>query len=145
MNNENHPTHTAKTIGVNSMQGTEQGDSTLFQQMVRDAAIQESETKSRWIGCRKDAFSIKIPKTRRVLPYHDANALKAARKQKGLTQQQTADKAKIAMRYYQQFEGGTRNLYSASFKVTMGICLALDILPDLLQGLPKPEDNCHEQ
>lgn len=34
--------------------------------------------------------------------------LQRARKSKGLTQQQTADKLNISLRYYQQIEQGTR-------------------------------------
>jgi len=61
------------------------------------------------------------------------NTLKEARIAKGMTQQQVADKAGIAMRHYQQFECGNRNLLNASFRITMAICFALDIDPRSLK------------
>jgi len=71
-------------------------------------------------------------KSKRAIPYHDPDMLKTARKQQGMTQQQAADKSGIAIRHYQMFERGTRNLYSASLKMTMAVCRALDIDPKRL-------------
>jgi transcriptional regulator with XRE-family HTH domain len=50
-----------------------------------------------------------------------------ARKKLGLTQQQAADKAGVAMRHYQMFEGGTRRLSSASFWTASKVLQALDL------------------
>jgi len=60
--------------------------------------------------------------------------MKKARKAKGMTQQQIADKAGINLRHYQMFESGKRSLLNASFRVTMAICFALDIDPDRLKS-----------
>jgi len=43
------------------------------------------------------------------------------------------DKAGINMRHYQMLERGKRSLLSASFRVTMAVCFALDIDPDSLE------------
>ena len=45
----------------------------------------------------------------------------------GLTQQQVADKAGIKIQHYQGFEGGQRNLMTASFKVACSVLEALDL------------------
>jgi len=50
-----------------------------------------------------------------------------ARKNLGLTQQQVADKAGVAMRHYQMFEGGKRKLSSASFWTASNILQALEL------------------
>ena len=50
-----------------------------------------------------------------------------ARKNLGLTQQQVADKACVAMRHYQMFECGTRKLSSASFWTASKILQALEL------------------
>lgn len=50
-----------------------------------------------------------------------------ARKKLGLTQQQVADKACIAMRHYQMFEGGKRKLSSSSFWTASKILQALEL------------------
>ncbi len=50
-----------------------------------------------------------------------------ARKKLGLTQQQVADKAQVAMRHYQMFEGGKRKLTSASFWTASRILRALEL------------------
>jgi len=50
-----------------------------------------------------------------------------ARKKLGLTQQQVADKALIAMRHYQMFEGGKRKLSTSSFWTASKILQALEL------------------
>ena len=50
-----------------------------------------------------------------------------ARKKLGLTQQQVADKAEVAMRHYQMFEGGTRKLTSSSFRIATNVLNALEL------------------
>ena len=45
----------------------------------------------------------------------------------GLTQQQVADKAGILIQHYQKFEGGERNLRTASFDVACRVLEALDL------------------
>lgn len=50
-----------------------------------------------------------------------------ARKKLGLTQQQVADKAHVAMRHYQMFEGGKRRLSSSSFWTASNILQALEL------------------
>ena len=50
-----------------------------------------------------------------------------ARKKLGLTQQQVADKANVAMRHYQMFEGGKRKLSSSSFWTASKILQALEL------------------
>jgi transcriptional regulator with XRE-family HTH domain len=53
--------------------------------------------------------------------------LKEQRVVKGLTQQQVADKAGILIKHYQKFEGGERNLRTASFDVACRVLEALDL------------------
>lgn len=43
----------------------------------------------------------------------------------GLTQQQVADQAKIALRQYQRFESGERNIRTASFETA---CRVIEVL-----------------
>jgi transcriptional regulator with XRE-family HTH domain len=50
-----------------------------------------------------------------------------ARKKLGLTQQQVADRAGVAMRHYQMFEGGKRKLSSSSFWTASKILQALEL------------------
>jgi len=50
-----------------------------------------------------------------------------ARKKLGLTQQQVADKAHVAMRHYQMFEGGKRKLSTSSFWTASKILQALEL------------------
>lgn len=50
-----------------------------------------------------------------------------ARKKLGLTQQQVADKACVAMRHYQMFEGGKRKLSTSSFWTASKILQALEL------------------
>ena len=50
-----------------------------------------------------------------------------ARKKLGLTQQQVADKAHVAMRHYQMFEGGKRKLSGSSFWTASKILQALEL------------------
>ncbi len=57
----------------------------------------------------------------------EKDILIAARKKLGLTQQQVADKATVAMRHYQMFECGTRKLSSSSFYTASKILLALGL------------------
>ena len=53
--------------------------------------------------------------------------LKERRVTCGLTQQQVADKAGILIQHYQKFEGGERNLRTASFEVACRVLEALDL------------------
>jgi len=55
------------------------------------------------------------------------NTLKRARKMKGMTQQNVADKANISLRHYQKFESGERDLNNASFRIGLSVCKALGI------------------
>ena len=57
----------------------------------------------------------------------EKDVLIEARKKLGLTQQQVADKACVAMRHYQMFEGGTRKLTSSSFWTASKILQALEL------------------
>ena len=57
----------------------------------------------------------------------EATILKSAREQLGMTQQQTADKARINLRQYQRFESGERNLTSSSFNIGCNVLEALEI------------------
>jgi len=50
-----------------------------------------------------------------------------ARKKLGLTQQQVADKARVAMRHYQMFEGGKRKLSTSSFWTASRVLQALEL------------------
>jgi len=80
-------------------------------------AIQESENKGKRSGC---------------VDYSEPNLLKRTRKIKGMTQQETADKAGLNIRHYQMFENGGREITNASFRIAMSVCKALDIIPDML-------------
>ena len=57
----------------------------------------------------------------------EKDILAEARKKLGLTQQQVADKAGVAMRHYQMFECGTRKLTSSSFWTASRILQALEL------------------
>ena len=57
----------------------------------------------------------------------EKDLLTTARKRLGLTQQQVADKAQIAIQHYQMFEGGRRKLLSASFSTTTRVLEALEL------------------
>ena len=57
----------------------------------------------------------------------EKDILTEARKKLGLTQQQIADKARVAMRHCQMFEGGRRKLSGASFWTTSNILQALEL------------------
>lgn len=57
----------------------------------------------------------------------EKDILITARKKLGLTQQQVADKAHVAMRHYQMFEGGKRKLSSSSFWTASQILKALEL------------------
>ena len=50
-----------------------------------------------------------------------------ARKKLGFTQQQVADKARVAMRHYQMFESGKRKLSGSSFWTASKILQALEL------------------
>jgi len=80
-------------------------------------AIQESKNKGKQSSC---------------IDYGGANLLKRTRKIKGMTQQETADKAGIPLRHYQKFEREERQITNASFRIAMSVCKALDIIPDML-------------
>lgn len=53
--------------------------------------------------------------------------LKNHRHELHLTQQAVADKARIQLQQYQKFEGGQRNILTASFTVACAVLNALDI------------------
>jgi len=57
----------------------------------------------------------------------EKDVLIEARKKLGLTQQQVADRADVAMRHYQMFEGGTRKLTSSSFHLASRVLRALEL------------------
>ena len=57
----------------------------------------------------------------------EKDVLSEARKRLGLTQQQVADKAGVAMRHYQMFEGGTRKLSTSSFNLASKVLKALEL------------------
>jgi len=57
----------------------------------------------------------------------ESTILKNARERLGMTQQQTADKARINLRQYQRFESGERNLTSSSFYIGCNVLEALEI------------------
>ena len=94
-------------------------NSDIFFSLLQATAEWESENKGKSIGC--------------VFPPLETNILKRARKAKGMTLQQVADKAGINIRQYQRFERGDRSLLNASFQITMAVCFALDIDPDRLK------------
>lgn len=102
-------------IGLYSLQSTGK----FFLPFFLEMAIWESENKGKQIGC---------------VALNDKSTLKTARMQKGLTQKEVAETANIAMRHYQMFECGKRDLANASFRVAMAVCRALDIEPKILLG-----------
>ncbi len=55
--------------------------------------------------------------------------IKNQRKNLGLTQQEVADRAHIQLRQYQRLESGERSIYSASFRVAIAVCKALNLDP----------------
>ena len=57
----------------------------------------------------------------------EKDVLVEARKKLGLTQQQVADKAGVAMRHYQMFEGGKRKLSTSSFHLASNVLKALEL------------------
>ena len=57
----------------------------------------------------------------------EKDVLSEARKRLGLTQQQVADKAGVAMRHYQMFEGGTRKLSTSSFNLASKVLKVLEL------------------
>ena len=82
--------------------------------------------------CRNCQEMANIRESGKIIKHPITSILKNARKVKGMTQQQVADKAKINLRQYQGFEGGQRNLATASYRIAMAVCMALDIEPDCL-------------
>ncbi|HCC34789.1 MAG TPA: hypothetical protein DEQ02_03825 [Ruminococcaceae bacterium] len=79
-------------------------------------SINLSRSSKRWRG------SMNNPAIR-----EEKDVLTEARKRLGLTQQQVADKAGIAMRHYQMFEGGTRKLSTSSFHLASKVLRALEL------------------
>lgn len=55
--------------------------------------------------------------------------IKNQRNNLGLTQQEVADRAHIQLRQYQRLESGERSIYSASFRIAISVCKALDLDP----------------
>jgi len=73
--------------------------------------------------------------------WEEKDVLIAARKKLGLTQQQVADRANVALRHYQMFEGGTRKLSSSSFWTARNILEVLELdLSAFARGDYSPED-----
>lgn len=71
-----------------------------------------------------------------VLVQKQCNILKERRMTLGLTQEQVAEKARIHINQYQKFESGERDLYSASFRIGVSICIVLRIDPSTFVALP---------
>ena len=57
----------------------------------------------------------------------NGHVLRERRRILALTQQQVADKAGVKLQHYQGFEGGQRNLMTASFEVACSVLEALDL------------------
>jgi DNA-binding Xre family transcriptional regulator len=101
----------------------------IFLPLLIETAAWESEYKGKRIGCISFTLNYK-------------DILKDARTRKGMTQQEVAETASIAMRHYQMFETGRRDLTNASFRVVLAICRTLDIEPtDLIRELPISKRN----
>ena len=64
-----------------------------------------------------------------TLMQRDCGVLENRRKELGMTQQQVADKAKVQLRQYQRFENGERTIASASMRIGLSICCALELDP----------------
>lgn len=64
-----------------------------------------------------------------ILMQRDCGVLEKRRKELGMTQQQVADKAKIKLRQYQRLENGERSMASASMRIGVSICHALELDP----------------
>ena len=94
------------------------GENGQIERIYKDLAIRESKEKANRLQCTAFRFD---------------NSIWDARKAKWMTQQQVADKTGISIRQYQKFENGERNLLTASFRITMGVCFALDIDPKSLK------------
>jgi DNA-binding XRE family transcriptional regulator len=71
-----------------------------------------------------------------VLVRKQCSILKERRLSLGLTQEQVAERARIHINQYQKFESGERELYSASFRVGVSICIVLRIDPSTFVTLP---------
>ena len=65
--------------------------------------------------------------TESMMPEH--RRIKERREWLGLTQQGVADRAGIPLRQYQRFESGERALSSASLKIALAVCDALELDP----------------
>lgn len=59
----------------------------------------------------------------------ERSILKRRREELGLTQQQVADRAEILLRQYQRLESGDRNIASASLRIGLSVCVALQLDP----------------
>lgn len=59
----------------------------------------------------------------------DWHILKNRRNELKLTQQNVADLAKIQLRQYQRLENGERSMQSASFRIALSVCRALNLDP----------------
>ena len=62
-----------------------------------------------------------------IVAVEAAEYLKNRRRELHLTQRAVADKAEIQLQQYQKFEGGQRNILTASFTVACAVLNALDI------------------
>lgn len=71
-----------------------------------------------------------------VLVQKQCSILKERRLALGLTQEQVAERARIHINQYQKFESGERELYSASFRIGVSICIVLRIDPSIFVALP---------
>lgn len=58
-----------------------------------------------------------------------ADAIRAARLQRGYTQQEAAEKAGISVKAYQRLENGERDIRHAAMRTGVGLCAALGLDP----------------
>ena len=65
----------------------------------------------------------------RMVNIQPENALRERRVILGLTQQAVADRAKIPLQSYQQFESGKRKIRRASFEIACRVIEALEMTP----------------
>lgn len=76
-----------------------------------------------------DPSTVKIDFDELLLVEMPHAVLKRKRQELGLTQQQVANAAGIALRRYQKYEDGDVRLESASFQAGLSICAVLEIDP----------------
>ena len=64
---------------------------------------------------------------REHIQQYENKILLAARKKRGMTQQQVAEKSRITIRHYQMFESGERKLSTSSFNTAAKVLEALEL------------------